>query len=57
MVVLTVDGTEISLGHTQRLQQKSPSPGGHRYRIVIEGPATMRKWFTEVTSKTDLSFW
>ncbi|WP_030269642.1 hypothetical protein [Streptomyces sp. NRRL B-24484] len=55
MVVLTVDGTEISLGHTQRLRQQSPYPGGHRYRVVIEGPATTGRWFTDVASETDLS--
>lgn len=60
MAVLTVDGTEISLGRTQCLRQRDPYPGGHRYRLVVEETQATKKLFTGVipgTTPSDQDEW
>ena len=51
LVRLAVDGVEVPLVATQRLLQKSPHPGGHRYELVLRSRDLIEQWFRDVESQ------
>ncbi|MGY0019558.1 hypothetical protein [Streptomyces sp. cg35] len=48
---LMVDEAEVSVFATQRLLQRSPHPGGHRYKLILQDRALIERWFRDVESQ------
>jgi hypothetical protein len=50
-VRLVVDGAELPVSATQRLLQRTPYPGGHRYELVLRDRKMIKRWFRDVASQ------
>ncbi|MGW2959182.1 hypothetical protein ACWDGI_11955 [Streptomyces sp. NPDC001220] len=50
-VRLVVDGAELPISATQRLLQRTPYPGGHRYELVLSDQKAINRWFRDVESQ------
>ncbi|MEU9271916.1 hypothetical protein AB0E04_41900 [Streptomyces sp. NPDC048251] len=47
-VRLAIDGVEVPISATQRLLQRSPYPGGHRYELVLHDRKLIERWFRDI---------